>query len=458
MILLPNVTREMLDPAFWLARVADPDAPPLDPDGIRAFNARVLETLNLPDPLDLAESISAPVVCGEMTPLSENTYYDVTGAAYTPEMWAAIQANVAAGTVPDEARVRWGLVTQRTPLRYYPSLAPGLSAPGQIAFDRLQGTMLDTGWPAAVVHTSADGQWYFALTPMYWGWVQAAHVALADDREAVRRFIEAEPFVVAVASQATAAMPDGAHALAQMGTRLPLAGRDDLARRVLVPRRDGAGRLALVEGYIARDDPSWHEGYLPCTVRTAFTQAFSLLGEPYAWGGMRAGLFGRDCSRLVKDVWAVTGYACRATAASRAASASRWCALRPTTRPQPAPRCSSRARRRGRCCSSPATSCSTSARWAAPPSRSTACGTTTTRKATSPSSRLRWSLTCPLRRARTGARSLNASRTYRQLACNRAGPHALPNLWLSGSVRDSGARSMRTHPANGALGVKWAAK
>ncbi|GAB4461013.1 MAG: SH3 domain-containing protein [Anaerolineae bacterium] len=307
MILLPNVTREMLDPAFWLARVADPDAPLLDPDGIRAFNARVLETLNLPDPLDLAESISAPVVCGEMAPLSENTYYDVTGAAYTPETWAAIQANIAAGAVPDEARVRWGLVTQRTPLRYYPSLAPGLTAPGQIAFDRLQGTMLDTGWPAAVVHTSADGQWYFALTPMYWGWVQAAHVALADDREAVRRFIEAEPFVVAVASRATAAMPDGAHALAQMGTRLPLVGRDDLARRVLVPRRDGAGRLALVEGYIARDDPAWHEGYLPCTVRTAFTQAFSLLGEPYAWGGLRAGLFGRDCSRLVKDVWAVTG-------------------------------------------------------------------------------------------------------------------------------------------------------
>jgi cell wall-associated NlpC family hydrolase len=36
-------------------------------------------------------------------------------------------------------------------------------------------------------------------------------------------------------------------------------------------------------------------------------QAFKLLLEPYAWGDSRLGIFGRDCSRLVRDVYATTG-------------------------------------------------------------------------------------------------------------------------------------------------------
>lgn len=308
MLLLPNVTAEMLDPAFWLARLDDPDAPILDADGVRALNAHVLETLNLLEPLDLPDALLAQTVRGFMTPIDKaETCYDVSGARYPAAAWEALRANMAVDAIPTEARVRWGLVTRRTNLRAFPTQALGMSQPGQFFFDRFQATTVDVGWPAAVVHTSADRRWRFALTPMYWGWIEAAHVALADGRETVRRYVDAEPFVMAVAPQASVAMPDGRHALAQMGTRLPVAGREAGALRVSIPRRDGAGRLAVADGYIARDDAAWREGYLPCTLRTVFSQAFALLGEGYAWGGTRAGLFGRDCSRLVRDVWAVTG-------------------------------------------------------------------------------------------------------------------------------------------------------
>jgi cell wall-associated NlpC family hydrolase len=36
-------------------------------------------------------------------------------------------------------------------------------------------------------------------------------------------------------------------------------------------------------------------------------QAFKMLGEPYAWGGSRMGIFGRDCSRFTRDIYATTG-------------------------------------------------------------------------------------------------------------------------------------------------------
>jgi len=76
---------------------------------------------------------------------------------------------------------------------------------------------------------------------------------------------------------------------------------------VQIPGADAAGRLALSEGFVAADDPDWHAGTLPPTLRSVIGRAFAALGEPYAWGGLRPGRAGRDCSGLVQDVWATVG-------------------------------------------------------------------------------------------------------------------------------------------------------
>ena len=147
----------------------------------------------------------------------------------------------------------------------------------------------------------------FGLTPHYWGWFHLADVALAD-RAAVAAFVTAEPFAVAIAPWAELAVAGGAgHATVQMGTRLPLAASGALT----LPRRAPDGSLTLINGYPLPDFPggvpAWHTGYLPASPRALLGQAFKLLGEPYAWGGMRLGRPGRDCSRLVRDVWATAG-------------------------------------------------------------------------------------------------------------------------------------------------------
>jgi hypothetical protein len=294
----------MLDAAFWLARAGDSEAPILDPAGVAAFNAGVRRAMAAPAVTDLPDTLDGEAVRAVISPRPETVYYDVTGALLSDAVWQAIEANI--GAVPDRVTPRFGLATRRCDLRSFPTASPALREPGQLAFDRFQETAIDVGWPVAAVHTSADGAWFFVRTPLNWGWLPAGCIAFAG-RDTVQAFTAAEPFVVATASRAGVAMADGAHALAQMGTRLPLAGRDDGALRVSVPRRDPAGGLALVEGYVAVDDDAWHEGYMPYTLRTVFERAFSLLGEGYAWGGSRVGIFGRDCSRLVKDVWATAG-------------------------------------------------------------------------------------------------------------------------------------------------------
>ena len=47
-----------------------------------------------------------------------------------------------------------------------------------------------------------------------------------------------------------------------------------------------------------------HPGFLPFTQANVATQAFKMLRQPYGWGEMSGG---RDCSRLIMDVFATFG-------------------------------------------------------------------------------------------------------------------------------------------------------
>ncbi len=94
-----------------------------------------------------------------------------------------------------------------------------------------------------------------------------------------------------------------------MGTQLPLyvTSNQYHAYGVGIPTRTPLGTLEIIEGYTADDAGQFSNGYLSPTLSSIVTQAFKLLGERYAWGGSRMGIFGRDCSRMIRDVYATTG-------------------------------------------------------------------------------------------------------------------------------------------------------
>lgn len=304
---LPSrVTGDMLDARFWLQRVPSPDAPWLSAEAIAAFNARVSAVLGIPPVLDLPDELDGALVCQALEsyrPLPAPCF-NALGEPLDDSFWAPLMT--AAQVSEDQpVRVRFGLALRRTDVRAFPTRDVVTTTPGEIALDRLQETTIDLGWPVAAVAETVDGAWQFCLTPNYWGWVQSADLVWAE-REQVAAYARPERWVTITASRAWIGLREGGVALAQMGTRLPLVDRSERGLHVLVPRRGEGGVLVLVEGLIPADQDAAVEGDLPCTQTTVITQAFRALGELYAWGGSRAGMFGRDCSRLVRDVYAVT--------------------------------------------------------------------------------------------------------------------------------------------------------
>lgn len=303
----PGVTGRMLDARFWLDRAAAPEQPFVAPEAIGLFNARVHAALGIPPVLDLPETLDVALVrqaLASYQPLSAPCY-DGLGEPLGSGFWDRL---LDAACLPSDAQleVRFALAARRTDVRAFPTRSIVTTQPGEIALDRLQETTIDLGWPVAAVAASRDGAWQFCLTPHYWGWVPSADLAWAN-RELALAYARPAAWVTITASRAWIGVAEGEPALAQMGTRLPLLERAERGLRVLIPRRAEDGALSIVEGLVPSDADSAVEGDLPCTPEIVIRQAFRALGEPYAWGGSRAGMFGRDCSRLVRDAYAVSG-------------------------------------------------------------------------------------------------------------------------------------------------------
>ncbi len=303
----PNISPEMLHADFWLDRLPDADRVLLSPDEIAAFNAHVPQKTDIPAVLDLPDALSADEVRAEIAQYErpQKTRYGADGQPLDDAVFDALLVN-AAPDLPERVPVQFGVCARRTDLRSFPTGHVMTSRPFDFAFDRIQETALDIGWPVALVAASRDGQWGFALTPQYWGWLRLDAVATAS-RQDVNAYVHALNFVVTLGSRGLVALGEGGGITPQMGTRLPLRDESEGAYRVAVPLRDASGALQLVDGWIAQDAGTFALGYLPLTVRSLFVQGFKLLGERYSWGGTRLGIFGRDCSRLVRDVYATTG-------------------------------------------------------------------------------------------------------------------------------------------------------
>ena len=307
----PHVTPNMLYADYWLNRSEhNVDALMVSPNDIALFNRRVHQRLEIPDLFDLPDSMSSRDIHDliHQYRIPKAPHFDGSGEVISQAVYDAMIAN-AEGNLSKQNPIQYGLVTQRTSVRRFPTDTIVTDEPLVHHQDWFQETTVDVGWGVAVLSTSQDGQWYFCLTPLYWGWVPRQAVALAS-RNDTQAFLGTPDYVVTRSAQGLVALQGGGGISPQTGTRLPLIDETNDMWVVDVPQQSDGEMLAFTEGYIRKNDTPISQfgvGDLDHTQRNLVNIAFGILGERYAWGGSRVGIFGRDCSRFAKDVFATTG-------------------------------------------------------------------------------------------------------------------------------------------------------
>jgi hypothetical protein len=306
---LPGVQPGQEKAGYWIARHPEPDRVILAPEGIEAMNraatgrpeTELVELLAIPEPMEGA--IVRKAIAEVVSESRQTKGYDHANRLITAAFYDRVEA--AIGAVPTVIRPAWGIITGRVSLRRLPTNEPFYDRPFGNEFDRFQYSSLECGNPVVVLHRIADGSWSFVQTAYTMGWVPSAFVAIGD-RQAVDAFSRAKP-LVATASMVpvyTDAAFASHAATIPMGTRLPLVDQTESRYAVTLPWRASDGSLKFVTGYI-RKEADVSVGFLPYTARNLYLQLFKLDGYPYGWGDL---FDGRDCSRLVMDVFSTFGF------------------------------------------------------------------------------------------------------------------------------------------------------
>ncbi len=272
-LLLPGVSPEMLYPEFWLARFQNFG---LDDDWIGSL--KTTPELILRNYFDNIDN------------QLKNLYH-------------------RDGSLPEKIidnRIRWnfpeyGLITKPGDLKLIPQEMPLFSNKEEPSLDRNQLSGLDIGDQVNIFGLSKDGEWYLLVCNAGTGWVKREIVGIGSKLE-VLNFRNEQSRMILI--DPNSRIINGKEVImASMGCSFPL--NDYLRRTVLVPESNAKGSLKFNNGIIIDRAVRDH---LPKTAYYLIRQAFKYLGYLYAWGDRDSEGYGRDCSRLVKDVLETMGF------------------------------------------------------------------------------------------------------------------------------------------------------
>lgn len=305
--------KEMYNADFWIGNDCHKEI--MSKDEIQVFNEnmkngsiyKLVDLENHPDELledELKERINTYSIPGKTRYTNPNARTPVT-----KEYYNKLRANRNMSAIKDVNPVRHAIIVNETSLRDFPDSAPSYEEEGNMDIDLFHENRMKVWEKCLVLHTSADGKWYFIQTMSFRGWISSEDAAICS-KEDWKKYNERDFLVITGNRVVMDRNPyddntSGKEML--MGTRLPLAADSGEIDRVstvssysvVLPYRGEDGRLNEKTGRIPKN-ADVNTGYLPLTGENIIRQSFKMLGERYGWGGS---LNARDCSSFIRDIY-----------------------------------------------------------------------------------------------------------------------------------------------------------
>ncbi len=306
---------------FWIDRTKRVDELLADSTDIArivrdAFSndSNMIDLAAYPD--TLAGADIARLIQSISKPYGQELFYRDGGAVDVAD-YDRYTRNLNLDGLSDPINVRFGLVLRRADMRTWPTKDVVFKTQETFDLDRFQENGLFPADVVAVLHESADGQWYFVQSYNYAAWVLKDRIVIGERLQIVQ-YRDAGNFLIISGGKVTTNFNPKVEAISElqldMGVRLPLLDPDHVARNidgqnprssypVLLPTRGEHGELKFHTALIARSQDVC-VGFMPYTRRNILHQSFKFLGERYGWGHAYNA---RDCSGLVMEVYKTFG-------------------------------------------------------------------------------------------------------------------------------------------------------
>jgi cell wall-associated NlpC family hydrolase len=305
-IIIVNKNRHLNIAEFWIDRIKEPDEIIMNSKEIEMFNNNIAYKQHLVTPFKdtnahYGGSWLKSTIGGNFKAIIKQTKYFEDGTKIKQKFINEMKNYIDLANISDSVKTRYAITVHYTNQRIIPTELALLKKKGDIYFDRNQNSALDIATPLAILHSSADGKWHYAIGEFSSGWIRDIDIAFAEKKEIVD-YISSENFIITTRAKNSLLIAGKYYDTMRMGIRLPYILTIDDMSMVLIPTRDEEGSLVLSNATIKTTHT--HKGYLAYTPRNILTQAFEFLNAPYGWGGS----FGeQDCSKFVQQIYATTG-------------------------------------------------------------------------------------------------------------------------------------------------------
>lgn len=294
---------KFISPVYWTEHNPDGDKIVLNAAGVKSFNQKVINA----SPSVYNLSAYPKTVTGKTVTAYISNYIDLNEALYregkpvSDHYKNILREQINAAAVPAEIEVQYGVTVRRTNMRNLPTGEGLFFYASDNSFDALQETTLDPGEAVAILHTNANGYFYYVQAYNYRGWLSKFDVA-ATDRSTWERYAAPEKFLTIVDKDYTL-KADGSPVLFQQGARLQLNDKKTNTYTVKVPVRNKEGKLTEEKAVLSAN-AALHEGYLPYTTNNIINSAFKSYNAVYGWGGLRNSV---DCSSFISNIYRTVG-------------------------------------------------------------------------------------------------------------------------------------------------------
>ena len=198
-----------------------------------------------------------------------------------------------------------GITVTHTNLRTLPTHKPRFTSLDDASegypFDSFQKSALPANTPVFVSHTSEDKEWVFLESHVASGWVSARDVAQVDGGFA-EQWENAQPIAILEDDLPVVDVHGIFLFKASIGNQFPLLGEDHGRFHILVADADSNRHAVIRQAWLPRNRAARKP--LKLTRANVARLCNALMGNPYGWGGLYGN---RDCSSMVKDLFAPFG-------------------------------------------------------------------------------------------------------------------------------------------------------
>lgn len=196
------------------------------------------------------------------------------------------------------------IITSTTAVRAVPSNKPMFNKISGYPFDRWQNSLIFSGTPVLITHTSMDKRWVHIQSGFVYGWVESNTLGVIDSAQAHaiqshQRYITPISDIFPISNIHGDYIMEGR--IGQIFARAASEAKGDFVK-FYIYERDERGKAKE----ILAQAPSKYFQTFPLSFNADLIaqSVNALLGQRYGWGGL---LENRDCSAFIRDIFTQYG-------------------------------------------------------------------------------------------------------------------------------------------------------